>query len=138
MREKLLELAEQGTPEEKAKVIHFVNTQFPVGGEQEEVVFKLEDFAKGKKPITAQSPPVVAKEVEKEMGNTYKKMMEMTDEEVRAKFNDDISLAGQYLSDEIANLGEAEYKAPSKFTKGFFDTFRATMEKRMNAEILVA
>lgn len=136
MREKLLELAKTGTTDEKAKITNFVNKEFPEGG-GDEVVFSMEDFGKGKKPTTPQLAPVVVDNGEKEMGNTYKKMMELTDEEIRIKFNDDISLAGQYVTDEIANLGEEPYKAPAKFTKGFFETFRQTMEKRMNAELLV-
>lgn len=100
------------------------------------LTFSLDDFEPEKKKKVVPSIQVVAEDNNQNttvIGNVYKKILENTDEELKFKFDNDISSAVEFLNnirDEL-NLEPVEFKS---FSKKFFETFRATLSNKLDAK----
>jgi len=122
-----------------SKVLDQVNAIYGVdkkvkSGKREVLSFTAEDFSPKKKaPVLTPSISVVAEDDLDQYGNMWKKMLELTDDQFKIKFDNDIRVAINFLNnlrqeESLELVGEDEFKS---FSHKFMDMLRGTISLKL-------
>jgi hypothetical protein len=122
-----------------SKVLGEVNAIFGIekkakSGKGKPLVFTTEDFqAKKKAPALTPSISVVAEDDGDQYGNMWKKMLELSDDQFKIKFDKDIRVAINFLNnlckeENVPLVGEDEYK---DFSAKFMDRLRGVISLKL-------
>jgi len=101
------------------------------------VIFKPEDFKKKAKTIgrTMEEIKKTAVEIEEEIevasNNVFKAVAELSDIELKDKFDGDISVANQFLDNLKQGLGIEPNSAYKSFNKKFYEDFRKVITEKL-------
>jgi hypothetical protein len=96
--------------------------------------FTEEDFSPKKKaPISTPSISIVAEDDGDQYGNMWKKMLELSDDQFKLRFDKDIRVATDFLNNcrkeaGLELVGEDHFKS---FSAAFFDMLRATLSLKV-------
>jgi hypothetical protein len=100
------------------------------------LTFSVDDFNPDKKKVipTPSIEFVATDETTSQVGNMWKSILEKTDDELKLKFNKDITVAIEFLNQCRKELGlelfgQDEFKS---FSASFFKAFRATLSLKIN------
>ena len=114
--------------------IYGVKTPVRSSGNRKVVTFTMEDFEQKKKPpLPTPSISVVAEDNGDQYGNMWKKILELSDDELKLKFGKDIRTAVNFLNNFRKESGfelieEDKFKG---FSPRFFETFRSTISVKL-------
>lgn len=122
-----------------SKVLDQVNAIYGIekkvkSGKRGVLSFTADDFAPKKKaPVLTPSISVVAEDDSDQYGNMWKKMLELTDDQFKIKFDNDIRVAINFLNnlrqeESLELVGEDEFKS---FSNKFMDMLRGTISLKL-------
>jgi hypothetical protein len=98
---------------------------------KEAVTFTLDQFDKDKKKITKQETSLTLDAVvEVNVSNKFKAIAEMTDQQIKDKFNEEIEVAVEFMNGLKKEKGEkpSEFRT---FSKAFFKEFRDSISSQV-------
>ena len=121
-----------------SKVLDQVNAIYGVekkvkSGKRGVLSFTAEDFQRKKKGPLTPSIEVVAEDDSDQYGNMWKKMLELTDDQFKIKFDNNIQVAINFLNnlrqeESLELVGEDEFKS---FSNKFMDMLRGTISLKL-------
>jgi len=121
-----------------SKVLDQVNAIYGVekkvkSGKRAVLSFTAEDFKPKKKVPLTPSIEVVAEDDSDQYGNMWKKMLELTDDQFKIKFDNNIQVAINFLNnlrqeESLELVGEDEFKS---FSHKFMDMLRGTISLKL-------
>ena len=119
-------------------VLNQVNSIYGVekkvkSGKRGVLSFTAEDFQPKKKVPLTPSIEVVAEDDSDQYGNMWKKMLELTDDQFKIKFDNNIQVAINFLNnlrqeESLELVGEDEFKS---FSNKFMDMLRGTISLKL-------
>ena len=119
-------------------VLNQVNSIYGVekkvkSGKRGVLSFTAEDFQPKKKVPLTPSIEVVAEDDSDQYGNMWKKMLELTDDQFKIKFENNITTATNFLNnlrqeESLELVGEDEFKS---FSNKFMDMLRGTISLKL-------
>ena len=96
--------------------------------------FSEEDFSPKKKaPVSTPSISIVAEDDGDQYGNMWKKILELSDDQLKLRFNKDIRVGVDFLNNcrqeaGLELVGEDHFKS---FSAAFYDMLRATLSLKI-------